>query len=381
MGRKLIIGAAAGIALIVAALMAFVGLAVSLSPPAIACDQSDNVIVASDLSLGSGPASRAFFAQFPASVQAEQKKYASMIISIGQQRGRSVHDIQVILGAAIQESKLQNLPYGDRDSINLFQMRPSVMGGDGKPYWGTASQLMDPTYAINRIYKELEGVQNREGQSVIDLAIKIERPDPQYYHANWKWDPVVADLTNEIRATPAQPANGSVVEAAAMGSCSTGATSGSNIRGDDYPYKAMPNIPGSPFGYYYRECVDFVAWRLNEQSGITHPPFKFGGLGNANTWKDNLTNLGYKADHTPAVDAVAWWGPNVGTGSVRAGELGHVAIVSEVKTEGSIVTSITVEQYNVLPFADHAYNKMEIPASYLQNLVFIHVTDVPHQTS
>lgn len=304
-----------------------------------------------------------------------------MIVSIGQQRGRSVHDIQVLLGAAIQESKLQNLPYGDRDSVNFFQMRPSVMGGDGKPYWGTATQLMDPTYSINRMFKELEGVQNREGQSVIDLAIRIERPDAQYYHANWRWDSVVGDLTNEVRATPARPSGNPVVEAAAIGSCSGGATPGSHIRDDDYPYKDKPVGVGSPLTYFYKECVDFVAWRLNEQSGITRPPFKFGGLGDASTWKDNLGARGYKADHTPAVDAVAWWGPYVGTGSVRAGERGHVAIVSEVKTAGSIVTSITVEQYNVLPFADHAYNKMEIPASYLQNLVFIHVTDTPHQTS
>jgi hypothetical protein len=40
----------------------------------------------------------------------------------------------------MQESSLQNLNYGDRDSLGLFQQRPSAG-------WGTPAQLTTTTYA------------------------------------------------------------------------------------------------------------------------------------------------------------------------------------------------------------------------------------------
>ena len=363
--------AGAALALIVACVLMLTGcLALLGGPQASACPPGGDIVRASDTRIGSGSASEAFFKQFPANIQAKQKEHAAMIISIGLSRGRNAHDIRTMLGAAIQESKLQNLPYGDADSINLFQMRPSIIGSDGIPYWGTPSQLMDPTYSINRMYRELEGVANRESYSLMELAIKIERPNPLYYYQNWKWDGVVFDLTRSLGDSAkgsSQPTAG--VEASA---CPGTGITGTAIGGDDYPYKTAPLYTGSPLGYYYRECVDFVAWRLNAQSGITKPPFKFQGYGNAVTWKERLIAQGYKADRTPAVGAVAWWDAYSGDGSLRTGEFGHVAIVSAVHTDGSI----TVEQYNTLPFADHSYNKMDLPVSYLNNLTFIHVVDI-----
>ena len=54
--------------------------------------------------------------------------------------------------------------------------------------------------------------------------------------------------------------------------------SGAKAKGDDYPWFAelSRNQGGglSPLNYYYRECVDFVAWRLNRDAGTTTAPFK-----------------------------------------------------------------------------------------------------------
>ncbi len=47
------------------------------------------------------------------------------------------------LATAIQESSLRNLDYGDRDSLGLFQQRPSQG-------WGTVEQIADPYYATRR---------------------------------------------------------------------------------------------------------------------------------------------------------------------------------------------------------------------------------------
>ncbi|MEK8228378.1 hypothetical protein NKG05_23500 [Oerskovia sp. M15] len=44
------------------------------------------------------------------------------------------------LATALQESRLLNIDYGDRDSIGLFQQRPSQG-------WGTIEQIMDPVFS------------------------------------------------------------------------------------------------------------------------------------------------------------------------------------------------------------------------------------------
>ena len=54
----------------------------------------------------------------------------------------------VAYATALQESKLENLDYGDRDSVGIFQQRPS-MG------WGTTAQIEDPAYAAGAFFKAL----------------------------------------------------------------------------------------------------------------------------------------------------------------------------------------------------------------------------------
>jgi hypothetical protein len=46
----------------------------------------------------------------------------------------------IALATAMQESKLENLDYGDEDSLGLFQQRPSAG-------WGSPGQITDPQYA------------------------------------------------------------------------------------------------------------------------------------------------------------------------------------------------------------------------------------------
>lgn len=149
-------------------------------------------------------------------------------------------------------------------------------------------------------------------------------------------------------------------------------TTGSAIRGDDYPYKTSPKFTTSPLGYGFRECVDFAAWRLNVQSGVTQPPFKFGGYGNAISWRQNAISGGFAVDKKPAVGSVAWWGNGV-SAVTTAGSYGHVAIVSQVNADGSIV----VEQYNGMAFPnDHKYSTDTIPASLVGNLDYLHIADI-----
>lgn len=76
----------------------------------------------------------------PTGLTAEMSTNASTIISVGRSLGVSDYGLVIALAAAMQESGLRNLNYGDRDSLGLFQQRPSAG-------WGTSAQITDTVYA------------------------------------------------------------------------------------------------------------------------------------------------------------------------------------------------------------------------------------------
>lgn len=116
--------------------------------------------------------------QSPDFKEAEQIKHAKMIIGIGLSRKLSKRDIKIALMVAMQESNLRNLPYGDRDSLGIYQQRPSQG-------WGTTEQIMNPVYAINKFYDALEKVKNRTNMSLFEVAIEVQRPNREAYASRW----------------------------------------------------------------------------------------------------------------------------------------------------------------------------------------------------
>lgn len=81
----------------------------------------------------------------------EQLANAQIIVAVAVQRKFPRRAAVLALATAIVESGLRNLPYGDRDSLGLFQQRPSQG-------WGTAEQVLNPTYAANTFYDRLLAV-------------------------------------------------------------------------------------------------------------------------------------------------------------------------------------------------------------------------------
>jgi LysM repeat protein len=73
------------------------------------------------------------------------KTNAQTIIAVGQKLKVPSYGIIIALAAAAQESGLIDLTSGDRDSVGLFQQRPSTG-------WGTATQLLNTTYASELFY-------------------------------------------------------------------------------------------------------------------------------------------------------------------------------------------------------------------------------------
>lgn len=78
-------------------------------------------------------------------VRQHQIAFAKIIDEVAVQRGLPGRATLVALMTALQESQLRNLPYGDADSVGLFQQRPAAG-------WGTVKQILDPRYSANAFF-------------------------------------------------------------------------------------------------------------------------------------------------------------------------------------------------------------------------------------
>jgi hypothetical protein len=108
----------------------------------------------------------------------DQAENASLIAAIGVRRGLPARAVSIALATAYQESKIRNLTHGDRDSIGIFQQRPSQG-------WGTVAQISDEYYAINRFYEALVQIDGYETMRITEAAQKVQRSGyPEAYEAH-----------------------------------------------------------------------------------------------------------------------------------------------------------------------------------------------------
>jgi hypothetical protein len=98
----------------------------------------------------------------------EQAENAALITAVAVDRGMPARAATIALATAYQESKLYNLDSGDRDSLGLFQQRPSQG-------WGTRQEVQDPYYAANAFYDELAEVDGYERMRVTVAAQRVQR--------------------------------------------------------------------------------------------------------------------------------------------------------------------------------------------------------------
>jgi hypothetical protein len=109
----------------------------------------------------------------------EQAAHATTIAAVGKRLGMPNHAVTVALATALQESKLHNVEYGDRDSLGLFQQRPSQG-------WGTAAQVMQPAYAAEAFYRHLARIPGWRTLSVADAAQAVQHSAGGYAYAQWE---------------------------------------------------------------------------------------------------------------------------------------------------------------------------------------------------
>ena len=109
----------------------------------------------------------------------EQIANAQTITVEASRLGLPHHAVTVALAAALQESQLRDLRSGDRDSVGLFQQRPSQG-------WGSPAQLADTHYAATAFFRALASVDGWQDLSINDAAQRVQHSATPTAYSQWE---------------------------------------------------------------------------------------------------------------------------------------------------------------------------------------------------
>ncbi|OLL69910.1 putative secreted protein [Pseudonocardia sp. Ae168_Ps1] len=155
---------------------------------------------------------------------AAQRANAQVIVETGQRMQAPARAQWVALATAMQESTLNNLEGGDRDSGGLFQQRPSQG-------WGTREQITDPAYAAEQFYAHLLALPGWAAMPLTEAAQAVQRS--AFPDAYAKWEQAAADLLGELgSAAPGESVDSLVcAPAGAPGALPGGAPAAPGVAG------------------------------------------------------------------------------------------------------------------------------------------------------
>jgi hypothetical protein len=124
----------------------------------------------------------------------EQLGNARTIAAVAYERGLPDRAVVIAIATAMQESRLRNLDYGDRDSLGLFQQRPSTG-------WGTPEQVRDPVYAAGKFYDGLVQVPSWQTGELTVVADAVQRS--AFPRAYQRWEPMAQEVAAALRSEQA----------------------------------------------------------------------------------------------------------------------------------------------------------------------------------
>ncbi|WP_373465454.1 C40 family peptidase [Streptomyces sp. V1I6] len=193
----------------------------------------------------------------------EQIPNAKVIVATGVQMKISARGQVVALATALQESGLRNLNHGDRDSLGLFQQRPSQG-------WGTRSQITDPVYASTKFYKALRSLKDWEKMPVTVAAQKVQKS--QFPDAYAKHEPLATVLQQAIAPTLGGVAASSAGQPAFDSGFSAGCVTQAGTDYGDIPPGTLPEgyqipVTAPP------QVRSAIRWAL----GQLGTPYQWGG--------------------------------------------------------------------------------------------------------
>jgi hypothetical protein len=109
----------------------------------------------------------------------EQVANAVTISTAASAIGLPHHAVTVGMAAALQETQLHNLAAGDRDSLGLFQQRPSQG-------WGSPSQILDPRFAAQSFFRALSQIDGWQTMTVNAAAQLVQHSGTPTAYAKWE---------------------------------------------------------------------------------------------------------------------------------------------------------------------------------------------------
>ena len=110
----------------------------------------------------------------------DQAAIAATIAGVAARNGLPRQAVTIAYAAALQESKLRNLDYGDRDSVGIFQQRPSQG-------WGPAADLENPVYATTKFFAVLTQVPGYTRMPVEAAAQAVQHSADGSAYQQWAW--------------------------------------------------------------------------------------------------------------------------------------------------------------------------------------------------
>jgi hypothetical protein len=246
------------------------------------------------------------------SLDLEQAKNASTIAAVGVSMNVPPFGIEVALATARQESKLHNLSYGDRDSVGLFQQRPSQG-------WGTQAQILNPVYSTTKFYQALLNVSGWQSMTLTAAAQKVQNSGSPTAYAQWEQFATVLSgvftgsagaglgCTLDGPTFPAQSkGSGALLTArgqavvnelrAEFGSANVGKIDGIAADGHSFGLAAPASVSGAAATTREWAYANWAAAQA-ETMGITQ--VSYGGK----TWSASDGASGWKADSSAAANA------------------------------------------------------------------------------
>jgi hypothetical protein len=228
----------------------------------------------------------------------EQLTNVATIITVGASKAVPPWGWVVAVATAIQESGLRNLPSVDRDSIGLFQQRPSQG-------WGTPAQLADPAYQAGTFFDKLLTIKGWQQMPLTQAAQAVQRsayPDAYAKHtteairlvshvgSSGSWAMAInlehcpsncpTILSNSGGPTPGTPVATLQATAHGDGGCTAGLAALARAEtwltawnGGPVPYLSSAN-PATWFQGYRRDCSGYASMAL----GLPGPGLNSAGL-------------------------------------------------------------------------------------------------------
>ncbi|MFE0654731.1 hypothetical protein ACFVZH_40225, partial [Streptomyces sp. NPDC059534] len=240
----------------------------------------------------------------------KQIENAKVIDEVAEAGGMSGQATLIGLMTALQESTLLNIDYGDRDSLGLFQQRPSQG-------WGTREQILNPRYSSNMFFfgadsgssRRLDDIRGWEAMPLWKAAATVQRPAEEherlYAGQEGSAREIAAqagiDLLRPAENGPTPPegspsgAPGPSGESASPRECYTGDGGG------------KPGSPGEPFhdgaaGWppnvkNPRSTADAIKWAENEAATGGKGWYRLCLVFVARTYGWSYSGVAYAVDH------------------------------------------------------------------------------------